>query len=93
MLDGIGISSELRENAFNSSMAFAGFLAHNDSSKGFTLAIYEVPHEACIKLATYDWGTASSSGLVSVAISNNGYFQHRILVIQIAKDKLMRQTC
>ena len=74
LLEGIGISSELRENAFNSSMAFAGFLAHNDSSKGFTLAIYEVPHEACIKLATYDWGTASSSGLVSVAISNNGYF-------------------
>lgn len=42
----------------------------NGSQKAFVVEYRDLPEEACMELATYDWGSGSSSGLI--AISANG---------------------
>ena len=42
---------------------------HNTSA--FNIALGELPKEACISLATMDWGSSSSSGLIGVIISSS----------------------
>lgn len=44
----------------------------NDTrNKAFTITYTAIPDEACIDLATQDWGTGTRSGLVSVAVNGN----------------------
>ena len=41
--------------------------SHNISS--FNIALGKLPKEACISLATMDWGSSSSSGLIGIIMS------------------------
>ena len=40
-------------------------------SKAFVILLNRLPKEACIDLATNDWGTGSTSGLVAVSINSD----------------------
>ena len=42
--------------------------------QAFSIILGGLPKTACVKLATYDWGSSNSSGLVSVSVNNNGCF-------------------
>ena len=58
------------ENAFGGSVEIHA----NDKKiagdhKAFAIRFWSVPEEACMALATYDWGSGSSSGLLSVDIN------------------------
>lgn len=55
------------KNPFNGSVYIAG---DGYGSNGFVITYQGIPKEACIALATYDWGNNYSSGLIAVSISN-----------------------
>lgn len=61
-------------HAFNGSFSIAGYQDWSAPNpyEAFSIYLNGLPKEACIKLATMDWGSGSSSGLVSVSV-NNGY--------------------
>lgn len=42
---------------------------NSSDSKAFNIFIGDLPEEACMAMATYDWGSGSSSGLIAVAIN------------------------
>jgi len=37
--------------------------------KGFGIILYGIPEEACMSLATYDWGSGSSSGFTAIGVN------------------------
>ncbi|MBQ8671436.1 MAG: hypothetical protein IJ525_02830 [Alphaproteobacteria bacterium] len=39
----------------------------------FYILYYDLPREACIELATLDWGSAAGAGLMSITASNGGW--------------------
>ena len=41
----------------------------DNNEKAFSMTFDGLPKEACIKLATYDWGSGDSSGLVSISVA------------------------
>ena len=45
----------------------------NYNTDGFVISYTGLPKEACITLATYDWGSNYSSGLVAISVSNTSY--------------------
>ena len=49
-------------NAFNGAVT----IANDDSGRTFTVKFEGLGKEACVALATADWGSGSGSGLVSV---------------------------
>ena len=55
------------KNPFNGSVYVFGHW----QDKSFVITYQDIPKEACIALATYDWGSNYSSGLVSLSISNS----------------------
>ena len=59
------------ENAFGGSMDInvASRKGQNVDNKAFGIRLRNVPEEACMALATYDWGSGSSSGLVAVGVN------------------------
>ncbi len=59
-------------NAFGGRVGFetASKRASQDS-KAFVISLYDLPEEACIELATQDWGGGEASGLISVGIDTN----------------------
>ena len=57
--------SKLR-NPFNGSVYVSGYWG----DKSFIITYQGIPKEACIALATYDWGSNYSSGLVALSISD-----------------------
>ena len=59
------------ENAFGGwvGIAAAGKKQGSADCKGFGIHLANLPEEACMALATYDWGSGSSSGLVAVGIN------------------------
>ena len=40
-----------------------------DDNKAFTITLTGLPEQACMELATYDWGSGSSSGLIAIGIA------------------------
>ena len=44
----------------------------SSSNDAFIISIYSIPKEACVTLATMDWGSSSSSGLISITVSSSG---------------------
>jgi len=38
--------------------------------KAFGVSLSSIPEEACMALATYDWGSGSSSGLISLSVND-----------------------
>ena len=60
-------------NAFNGRVEIHSMYENTSYDKLSKFRIvYEVPKEACIALATYDWGSESSSGLVAISAGSNG---------------------
>jgi len=39
-------------------------------TKAFGIQLRDLPEEACMALATYDWGSGSSSGLLAIGVNN-----------------------
>ena len=39
-------------------------------NEAFAVAVIDLPKEACVSLATMDWGTSSSSGLIGIVVGN-----------------------
>lgn len=48
----------------------------SDDNKAFFLTFWNVPEEACMELATYDWGSSSSSGLIALSIGGGTPVQY-----------------
>ena len=42
----------------------------SDSSKAFVIRVGGIPQEACVELATQDWGSGASSGLIAIKVSS-----------------------
>ena len=67
---GDGTAAKPYTNAFQGSVSikyskrFAG-----DTNKAFVLTYSGIPEEACVDLATLDWGTGSGGGLVALGIN------------------------
>lgn len=40
-------------------------------NKAFSIALLGLPEEACMALSTYDWGSGSSSGLISIVTNSD----------------------
>ena len=62
--------------------AFGGYIdiynedkKSNSDNKAFVIELGNLPEEACMALATYDWGSGSSSGLIAVSASNYSALQ------------------
>ena len=53
-------------NPFNGAV-----LINYSYNKGFTIEIGSLPKEACVTLATYDWGSSYSSGFIGMGIYNS----------------------
>ncbi len=63
MLNGVApASATVAYNAFNGAVT----IANADSGRTFTVKFDGLGKEACVALATADWGSGSGSGLVSV---------------------------
>ncbi len=63
MLNGVAPASATKAyNAFNGDIT----IANADSGRTFTVKFDGLGKEACVALATADWGSGSGSGLVSV---------------------------
>ena len=43
----------------------------NDSNKAFVISYAGIPEEACVDLATLDWGTGSGGGLVALGVNQD----------------------
>ena len=41
-----------------------------DWNEAFAVMVSDLPKEACVSLATMDWGTSSSSGLIGMIVGN-----------------------
>ena len=52
-------------NAFNGTVGI-----HSSNHETFAIRYTNLPKEACVALATHDWGTQQSSGLIAISIAN-----------------------
>ena len=64
------------KNIFGGSVSISahpatGFANYGKEFGAATISFYSIPTEACIALATMDWG--SSSGLIALSIGNSGF--------------------
>ncbi len=59
------------ENAFGGSVAItSGRKKAENDNKAFGIVLAGIPEDACMALATYDWGSGSSSGLISIGVND-----------------------
>ncbi len=54
-------------NAFNGQVGIVSATVNGNADAGFTMTFTGLGKEACVSLASADWGSGSGSGLVSVA--------------------------
>ncbi|MBO6281217.1 MAG: hypothetical protein J6N49_01660 [Alphaproteobacteria bacterium] len=57
------------ENPFGGDVILETADRKNGASKAFSLRYTGLPEEACMALSTYDWGSSSSSGLISISVT------------------------
>ena len=50
-----------------------GFDNYNKEFGAANIDFFSIPTEACIALATMDWGSSASSGLLALTINDNGF--------------------
>ena len=55
-----------------STSSYAWHNSVGDTDDAFIITIYNLPKEACVALATMDWGT-SSTGLIAVSVNDDGF--------------------
>ena len=69
------------KSVFNGGIEISGeqftFSDPEMNGKAFSITFFDIPEEACIKLATYDWGSNHSSGLVSVSVHTGAFSTSR----------------
>ena len=58
-------------NPFNGSIAIFYEGGHGYPDDGFIISYTGIPKEACVTLATYDWGSNHSSGLKAISVSSS----------------------
>ena len=59
-------------NSFNGRVSIYGYYSASTLGKAFILSYQNLPKEACIALATHDWGSNHSSGLLAISVSDYG---------------------
>ena len=59
------------ENPFAGDVIMSCGSKRDEDQKAFTIVFKNVPNEACIELATQDWGSGTSAGLVAVCVNGN----------------------
>ena len=59
-------------NAFAGKVTIATATVNTNADAAFTIKYEGLGREACVTMATSDWGSGSSSGLVSMAVSDDG---------------------
>lgn len=57
-------------NAFAGSVIFGTATQNGNTSAAFTITYNGLGKEACVTMATADWGSGSSSGLISMSVSS-----------------------
>ena len=71
----------------------------SSDDKAFIVSYHDIPEEACIELATQDWGSDVSSGLVEVQLNSGGihaYPESVPISVDVAVDKcncMGQSTC
>ena len=70
--DEMWTSDTAMENAFGGTFGVTtGHKKTTTDKKAFSLILAGLPEEACMSIATYDWGSGSSSGLVALSINSD----------------------
>ena len=64
-------SASTAYNAFNGSVTISATTVSGRNSAGFELVFSGLSKEACVQMASSDWGSGSGSGLVSVQAGND----------------------
>ncbi len=59
-------------STYSSLSSYAWHNSVGDTEDAFMISIYSLPKEACVALATMDWGT-SSTGLIAVSVNDDGF--------------------
>ena len=59
-------SAKVAYNAFNGEVTISATTVSGRANAGFTLVFSGLSKEACVQMASSDWGSGSGSGLVSV---------------------------
>ena len=67
-MDGGG---SLITNAFAGSVTIGTDAVNNNADAAFTIKYQGLGQEACVTMATSDWGSGSSSGLVNMKVGNS----------------------
>ena len=57
------------ENPFGGDVLLGSADRKNGADRAFWLRYTGLPEEACMALSTYDWGSSSSSGLISISVT------------------------
>ena len=57
-------------NAFSGNVTISTATVNSNADAAFTIKYEGLGQEACVTMATSDWGSGSSSGLVSMSVSN-----------------------
>lgn len=71
LISGSGNSYTIQSNIFGGTVTLtAGDKRKANDNKAFILTFTSIPQEACINLATQDWGSGSSSGLVAMSVKS-----------------------
>lgn len=58
-------------NAFAGDVTIGTATVNNNADAAFTIKYEGLGQEACVTMATSDWGSGSSSGLVSMNVGNS----------------------
>jgi len=61
------------ENPFGGGFAVDPALKKNETNpdyKAFAIYLSGIPEDACMAIATYDWGSGSSSGLIAISVND-----------------------
>ena len=57
-------------NAFSGNVTISTAAVNSNADAAFTIKYEGLGQEACVTMATSDWGSGSSSGLVNMSVSN-----------------------
>ena len=77
------VGDDVMVSALGEAFYVAGGVSYDKKTAGdhkaFIVDVFVGSEEACMALATYDWGSGSSSGLIFLAVSNNSSGDNDIL--------------
>lgn len=69
LISGSGDTYTVQTNVFGGNITLVvGDKSASSDNKAFIITMTGIPQEACIRIATEDWGSGSSSGLVAMSV-------------------------